>query len=77
MIPRCPSATSYTHSSLTAISALREGKNSDLKASSSMSSANKSKEGSVDTTDLPRKATSLKTEETWHKDTAIKFKRLN
>lgn len=77
MIPRRPSETFYSHSSLTAISALREGKNSELKASSSMSSANKPKEGSVDTTHLPRKATSLKTEETWHKDTAIKFKRLN
>lgn len=41
-----------------------------------MSSANKPIEGSVDTTDLPGKATSMKTEETWHRNTAVKFKRL-
>ena len=41
-----------------------------------MSSAKKPIEGSVDTSDLPRKATSLKAEEMWHRDTAVKFKRL-
>lgn len=70
----CTSKTFCSHSSWTAISAIRKEKN-ELKASLLMSSANKPTEGSLGTTDLPRKATSLKTE-TWHRDTAVKFKGL-
>ena len=51
-------------------------KNDVLKASSSMSSANKPIGGSVVTTDLPRKATSLNIDKTWHRVAAAKFQRL-
>ena len=41
-----------------------------------MSSANKPIGVSVVTTDLPRKATSLNIDKTWHRDAAAKFQRL-
>lgn len=75
MIPTCSSETFCSHSSWAAISAIWEEKDDILKASSSMSSANKPIGVSVVTTDLPRKVTSLNIDKTWHRDAAAKFQR--